>query len=89
MATKGDDEPAAMRPFLNGLDHDIETKEERLKAHLERLKLEIERALADLTAGNCVNRASVALHRMIDRESVALNDLYAVRSSLNAKGGAK
>lgn len=86
MATKDGNELTAMGLFQDGLDHDIKTKEERLKANLEGLKREIERALANLTAGNRVNRGGVVLHRGIDidHECVVLNELYDVRISLNA-----
>ena len=86
MATKDGGGITAMGLFRDGLDHDIKTKEDRLKANLEGLKREIERALANLTAGNRVNRGGVVLHRGIDidHECVVLNELYDVRISLNA-----
>ena len=86
MTTKDGDGLTAMGLFKDGLDMDIKTKEDRLKANLEGLKREIERTLVNLTAGNRVNRGGVVLHRGIDidHECVVLNELYDVRISLNA-----
>ena len=86
MTTKDGGELSAMGLFRDGLNHDIKTKEERLRANLEGLKREIERALGNLTAGNRVNRGGVVLHRGIDidHECVVLNELYDVRISLTA-----
>jgi hypothetical protein len=76
----------AMTLFRDGLDHDIRTKESALKAHLEGLRREIDRAIQSLEGGNRVSRTGVALHRgiEIDHLCVVLNELYDVRISLNA-----
>ena len=97
MTTRDGGELSAMGLFRDGLDHDIKTKEDALKSHLEGLRREIDRALKNLTDGHRVNRGGIVLHRGIDidHECVVLNELYDVRNGLNAaiehdaKGGAK
>ena len=85
MTTK-DGELTAMGLFRDGLDHDIKTKEDALRSHLEGLKREIDRALDYLANGHRVNRCGVALHRgiEIDQLCATLNEMYDVRISLNA-----
>jgi hypothetical protein len=91
-----DNDLTAMGLFRDGLDRDITTKEAALKAHLEGLRREIDRAIQNLDVGNRVSRSGVVLHRGIevDHLCVVLNELYDVRMSLNAalaydaKGGA-
>ena len=86
MTTKDGGEITAMGLFRDGLDHDIKTKESALKAHLEGLRREIDRAIQNLDGGNRVSRSGVVLHRgiEIDHLCVVLNELYDVRISLNA-----
>ena len=86
MAKNDGAELTAMGLFRDGLDHDIQTKEATLKANLEGLRREIDRALKNITDGHRVNRGGIVLHRGIDidHECVALNELYDVRISLNA-----
>jgi hypothetical protein len=86
MTMKDGGEITAMGLFRDGLDHDIKTKESALKAHLEGLRREIDRAIQSLDGGNRVSRSGVVLHRGIevDHLCVVLNELYDVRISLNA-----
>jgi hypothetical protein len=96
MTTKDGNAITAMGLFRRGLDHDIKTKEQALKSHLEGLRREIDRAIAYLADGNRVSRGGVCLHRGIEIDAlcVTLNELYDVRIGLNAaidqdaKGGA-
>lgn len=95
--TSNDNKITAMGLFREGLDHDIKTKEASLKAHLEGLRREIDRAIQYLETGNRVPRNGLVLHRGIDIDQTCaiLNEAYDTRIAINAaiahdeKGGAK
>jgi hypothetical protein len=79
-------EITAMGLFRDGLDHDIKTREERLRSHLEGLRREIDRAIASLGADHRVPRNGIVLHRGIDidQDCAILNEQYDTRLALNA-----
>jgi hypothetical protein len=84
--TTGNNELTAMGLFRDGLDHDIKTREGRLRSHLGGLRREIDRAITSLDAEHRVPRNGIVLHRGIDidQDCAILNEQYDTRISLNA-----